>query len=381
MDWLRVWRAPRNSKHFTHLLLDGGKLAVPDERAGAFLNEYANAIARGETPKVVELKTPVFRLFVDLDFKEPASEFSECLVDACLNVARASFGETTEMIVMRNDVSHGVHLVFPDVYVTPGIALAFRSEVLKNSGECATMHEKIYDKCVYGPTGLRMPYSGKADKPGVYVPTERVSVTGSEVRSEVIVASTAAGLRDVLKRTSIRAPFASATQSSLFEAATSEEDSSCSRAERVYGIPGSVADKVVACLPACFRDSRITHVQCPAADVLVLKTDSRVCGNLGWRAHNSNTVYFVLHRTKQTVVQRCYCRCETLEHRVAGVMCKDYASPEFPVPKGVVHALFGYAFRELPEETVSPLRELLAKTRPKLKKTATKPKTTPATKK
>lgn len=55
----------------THLLMDGtGKLCVPDTHAGTFLNMYFAAVAVcRETLSVVEQRTPVFRLFFDLDIR------------------------------------------------------------------------------------------------------------------------------------------------------------------------------------------------------------------------------------------------------------------------------------------------------------------------
>ena len=56
-----------NQPPYTHLLMNGGKLYVPSEKRGDFLSKYAHY---SQTYKlyVIELKTKVFRFFLDLDF-------------------------------------------------------------------------------------------------------------------------------------------------------------------------------------------------------------------------------------------------------------------------------------------------------------------------
>ena len=54
----------------THLLLDGGKLAIPDERNEEFLIRYSRALFEGDWTYVVETKTaPVFYMMAEFDLK------------------------------------------------------------------------------------------------------------------------------------------------------------------------------------------------------------------------------------------------------------------------------------------------------------------------
>jgi len=68
----RRWiaRSGRAGGDVTHLLMDGGILAVPDDEAGLFLNVYfSHVCVKQESLSVVEKRTPVFRLFFDLDIR------------------------------------------------------------------------------------------------------------------------------------------------------------------------------------------------------------------------------------------------------------------------------------------------------------------------
>jgi hypothetical protein len=53
----------------THLMLDGGKLAVPPEMHAQFYERYAHSLFEGERLYVCERRTPVFNMFAELDYK------------------------------------------------------------------------------------------------------------------------------------------------------------------------------------------------------------------------------------------------------------------------------------------------------------------------
>lgn len=53
--------------------------------------------------------------------------------------------------------------------------------------------------------------------------------------------------------------------------------------------------------------------------------------------HKSNNVYFYIDRTG--ITQKCYCSCQTTEHRRHG-KCEDYASPVIPIPTKLEKVLF-----------------------------------------
>jgi len=152
----------------THLLMDGtGKLCVPDSHAGMFLNLYfASAIIKGERLSVVEQKTPIFRLFFDLDIRLPRDvdhhaviqrlsrsiwrfvledffvlESSQTSIDSTSVTTNTTVSDTVcdRMIVCtaplktenNENIKAGCHLVFPNIYVNSPIALRCREVLLK----------------------------------------------------------------------------------------------------------------------------------------------------------------------------------------------------------------------------------------------------------
>ena len=163
----------------THLLLDGGKLHVPDDAAGEFLNAYATALVRDaghpRRPCIVEVRTPLFKLFLDLDARSSDMNFwtlaalttlgaaidatvrecfladEECLVTVCGAPAKALADDGLFKV--------GLHVHLPDIVVTPTTALAFRAKLLERLEGwhgLVDSWDKTVDSAVYRSSGLRM---------------------------------------------------------------------------------------------------------------------------------------------------------------------------------------------------------------------------------
>jgi hypothetical protein len=63
--------------------------------------------------------------------------------------------------------------------------------------------------------------------------------------------------------------------------------------------------------------------------IIVDGEGSHYCRNIE-RDHNSATVYFFVSKSTQTLVQKCWCQCKTLDGR-GGKFCSDYESPGIPL--------------------------------------------------
>lgn len=370
MNWLDKYRISGTQQH-THLLLNGGKLHVPDASHGVFLVEYANAIKKAATPDdlpcVVECRTDVFKLFVDLDAKAP--EELQVIDDVLMEILKAARdddvfgGSAHEVIVLEPAVptegKRGIHLVFPNVLVNAETAKAFRRMVVAQFPEAPAVG-KVFDACVYVGSGLRMPFSGKG-KPGgsVYVASKRLIGDQEKTYPDVL---SLVDIRQIVKDCSIRAPGASP---GVFSFSLNNQGSSGSgnqHSRRVYLAP-DLHEKIaelIQCLPECFAGSGVAGVHVAESGTVVIKSTARACGNLGWRSHNSNTVYFTV--TPTGVRQRCFCRCETLEHRTAGVMCKDYVSDPFLVPLTTLEAVLKACGELQPNMEFEPLHPPSKKT-------------------
>ena len=218
----------------THLLLSGGKLAVPESDAGAFLNAYALAVVRGERPCVVEIRTPLFGYFVDLDIRVrgeyPGDAALQAVCSAVAGAAGAAFEELPGRVVAcraalkaESDGSTkvGVHLHWPGTVVSSRGALAVRDVILtslksSSSSSLAGFEgqpwDSVVDAAVYKGSGLRMAWSGKyASDERVYAPWLEYDSFSREWTA-CADASGVAAIRDWVTALSVRvSPTTSAT--------------------------------------------------------------------------------------------------------------------------------------------------------------------------
>ncbi len=368
MTSLKKKWAAKDPKKFTHLLLDGGKLSVPDQQHSLFLSDYANAVARGEPLYVVETRTPVFRLFVDFDFKPPPPpDIITAAVQSTCSIAHYFFDATSQAVVLRKDVESdakiGVHITWNDIRVDSTLAMAFRAHIVTALEAAAPEHDwkDIVDASVYSGSGLRLPWSSKVGVPGVYLPKHTCAHEGTV--ADIPLPTTAAEIRTWVKATSIRAPGAVVTRSCVV---SHDSIAARSTATPQNVTHESVADHAAALaafhdtLPAPYRDQAFTSMHRFGDFCMVLRSNSKKCGNKNHTEHTKNTVYFVILR-KGYAYQRCYCRKDVV--REGGVTCADYVSEAWPVSQEIVDALWPPV-----SEAANKLLDMLNRTRPSLKK-------------
>lgn len=348
--WLREngwWVTPGTDARPTHLMLDGGKARVPDDAAGAFLSAYALAVVRKLHPCVVELRTPVFRMFLDLDLKfQPPLDFDRVML-VVQRRAAAFFAEDSPRAVVcatqpRCDdgvTKSGKHVVWTNVWATSATALGFRDALVADldvelPGACVKPWATVVDACVFTSNGLRMPFSEKGrGNTAVYFPAQ---VWQGECPEEVPEVSGVATVRHWSRELSIRAFGVDETpvRPGVVVAAVEANDlRGTSRSVKEYE---AALEGLDAALPVQFAGQRVTGV-IKAESCFLMRSSSRYCLNLG-RAHNSCGIYWIL--TLKGVRQGCYCRCDTLEGRRYG-LCRDFKSEVFPVPEEVLRAFFG----------------------------------------
>lgn len=350
------WWLPRASDAKpTHLLLDGGKARVPDESAGAFLSAYAIAVVQNTNPCVVELRTPVFKLFLDMDIK--VSKDASLVFDDVVRILQRRVAEffvasdsaravvcTTSEMHLDDCVKAGRHVVWTDVFVTSSTALAFRAAVVADlearmPGACCKPWATVVDACVFKANGLRMPFSCKGrDNLATYVPA---TVWVGDEGVAVDAPSGVAAVRDWVRQLSIRTFGVDETpvRDGVVLALDDHHDEDH---HGVSGVSKSLAEyadvlpELDAALPVQFAGQRFTGV-IKTDTCFMLRSSAQYCMNIGKR-HNSNNVYFVL--TRKGIRQKCYCRCETTDGRKYG-MCKDFGSDLWTVPEKVIEAFFG----------------------------------------
>jgi hypothetical protein len=152
----------------THVLMDGGILQVPYEQLDEFYVECVHAIRLGKKIYVVEQKTDVFKFFVDLDYKGPEALPDDVILE--LATTMHSVVQKGRCVIARAEprqvdtqVKTGVHIHWPDVFVTKSEALALRTRILLELPDDPEWSQRI-DASVYGGSGLRMLWSHKREK-------------------------------------------------------------------------------------------------------------------------------------------------------------------------------------------------------------------------
>ena len=176
--WLIENKKLTKTKDYTHLLLDGGKLKIDKDSERQFLIKYAEDVYRGHKHYICEIKTPVFKMFSDLDFFEDASLLEEDLIKYCAHIQSVISEFFTEdidkrVIICTTDskktnidgaeyIKTGVHLIWPNIYISKKTALLLRKCIVQSiemklgSRPSYNSWEDVVDQTVFEQNGLRM---------------------------------------------------------------------------------------------------------------------------------------------------------------------------------------------------------------------------------
>jgi Chlorovirus DNA primase len=173
----------------THLLLDGGKLCVPDRLSDWFHKCYANDIITKQVNYIAEAKTHIFKMIIDLDFYDDKFKTFEELRPYLKTIQKAvsSFYPNLEdykkrMIVCTTEHTEGSvknnkifvkqglgHLVWPDILIDNSVGNRIRmgciQQLIKEFGtrHAENIWEDVVDSTIYKKNGLRMIGSAKME--------------------------------------------------------------------------------------------------------------------------------------------------------------------------------------------------------------------------
>lgn len=188
----------------THLSLNDGKFHIPRVSLDAkktrnneetFLKYYALARLQGQIQYFIETRTPVFRYYMDLDFKQPAEippRSMEIVAFVILRTIRKFWPERPETddffrcIVSTTNykkepakpgaetstkVKTGVHLIWPFIFLSDVMALDIRESVIADlqntfgprTEPAMNNWSDVVDLSVYKGSGLRMIGSNKTE--------------------------------------------------------------------------------------------------------------------------------------------------------------------------------------------------------------------------
>jgi len=182
----------------THTIMAGGKLHIPLEKEEDFYKIYADVVQNGDDVHVVEIRTHIFRFFIDLDFKQLVGLNGKQIHDVA-RVAQKTmrrFFPSSDLlcIVSSNDYEHkpgklvegkttpdmvktGAHIIWTHVYVTKEQALDILMSIKadlefefsrRDNPDIYNSWDEVCDDKVYneGSGSLRMMFSRKIGECG-----------------------------------------------------------------------------------------------------------------------------------------------------------------------------------------------------------------------
>lgn len=369
MEWLRT--QCRRSGECTHLSLGAvkGSFTVSKSLDDAFQLKYARAIAKSaEHLSLIEVKTDVFPLFADLDWKSQVTR--EQLLEVAKFVSQQAFliyapssREHKVVVATRQPVErdghykNGMHIHWPGIHTTAASAQVFRRTAVERCREkfqemVGTSWEDTIDEHVYRGSGLRMLYSRKQSAEDVYTPTWEMELLLEDVSGlrqpmlrgmmDIPPASDSDQVHHWIRTCSVRHSGGNRTplQECVEEASVERENGP--RIQCDLGVHGPGLEALKQVLPPCYRTCTFIKLT-KGEDRAFLTPDVRTCLNLKPDAsgqpgaHKSNNVYFVINTS--TTYQACFCNCETEEGRLNGP-CKSFRSNHFTTPKELAQSLF-----------------------------------------
>lgn len=279
----------------SHTLMNGGTLCVPLSEIDEFMKEYVNQVSTSYNKLyVVELKTPVFKFFMDIDYVSDSRLSPDDIIKIVKDIHQVIPGKcivATSPPKPKDDlIKSGIHIIWPELAVNKQKAIQLMNDVKSVLREDVAKH---IDDSVYKGSGLRMIWSHKKGKNGdedPYVPfynaqTDRlISIQTPNVTA--------------LKMFSIR-----------IGDSTPTDTSSPDRTDIEIFVHTCMNDELrykgfIGTNPDTFNISRI--VKDPVTDgIYYVQTQSRFCMHK-MSVHKSNHVYFVIDTTRKVMYQKCF---------------------------------------------------------------------------
>lgn len=351
--------------------MNGGKLSIPDDRLKEFYQVYCDAVSSGEKLYVVEQKSKVYNFFVDLDYKA-----KECLdlpevesiVKVICNKVKAHGGKDALVSLappkeVGDKIKTGIHINFHEFVVDQRSAIALRQHILVAlyTAKPNVEWSEVVDSSVYGDvargskgSGFRMPWSlkrarceecggkgcstcsheGRVDQVA-YLPVyiyrhgpvlsmlQRIEQTPDPVILEMSAVRSIA-----TEHANVQPP------NTVFKEGSFTKDET--KNEFVDDVAIAQLEEFIQKYMEGQASARLTKVYKQPNGHLIVATTSRYCENTS-RDHGGNHVWFLV--TDEHVMQKCFCRCETLVGRQFG-FCKDFTGKEYKLTSDVKKALF-----------------------------------------
>lgn len=354
--------------NLSHVLMDGGVLSVPFDKLNDFYDKYIETISSGEKLFVVEQKTPVYNFFIDIDYKDEESlsidEIKSICKIICDKVKRHGGKKCLISVSPPKKcgalTKTGVHLNWPGFVVDQASAIALREHVLValSTAKRSVDWNDIIDSAVYGDlrrrtkgSGFRMPWSYKRAKHEacngegcsqcekgkvnqlaylpvfMYTPEPLSTIIRVDPKPDVELLKMSAVRTDAPQNAFIQPPSAPIREGTFTEEETKDE----LQDEQLKSDIEAFVRKNLEGQSNAYITKLFKH-----KNTFLAATTSNYCENLK-RGHNSNHVWFII--SGKLILQKCFCRCETLRGRRDG-FCKDFCGRRHELPKPIIDRLY-----------------------------------------
>lgn len=283
------WIGGNKQHHLSHTLMSGGSLCVPTCDNEEFFKTYVQVAAK-EKVFTVELKTPRFRFFMDIDYVNETKLSRDDIVRIAHEIHDVIPGRCVVAVAKPKPkdklIKSGIHLHWPNLIVT-------KAEAVELMGKIGPPYNKYIDDSVYKGSGLRMLWAHKKTKQGdedPYVPFYDVNnktfyeKQGPSIELVKLFSIRFHGDEDVEE--DVKQEYQASTDLEMFLY-------TCVTNEMRYLNVKSQLDT--------FRIVRMYTFK----SLIYIQTCSRFCLNKRM-THKSNHVYFVVDPSAGTVHQRCF---------------------------------------------------------------------------
>lgn len=381
-----------DTKPYTHLCLDGGKLHIPTTKISLFFKYYTQGLQKGERYYITECRTPLFRMFLDLDFLEEEKKDKTFIIEVIKIIQQVmeTYYSSTNVIVSstesktvnKNVVKTGFHSIWPSIIVDVKTAkilrLLFIRDCVRYFGTrsgAKNSWDDVIDECVFNTNGIRMNASAKMSVCPKNCkkrhPCNTCNSTGRYDEGRIYKIQFTHpdySWGEILKKnifnpeTSIRniknEKYTMHKKFPIIKSMEKAINSTIPRGSKKSSLKViSRNDERFKQLQSFFNTIAIVEWRAPLKQLLVLSNsiyaakikDSMFCLNID-REHQRCGIYFII--TKKGLRQRCYCTCKTLQGRKNGY-CNTFESKLFLLPLALRLKLF---HKNGPKQNASPFQ-------------------------
>ena len=338
---------------YTHLCLDNAKLYIPPDSIPEFyhtiiqgLNIHKDRYFICEHP-YLSSKNTVRRFYIDFDFKcDRKIELFEMkkVIQECSDIVLEYFGLEFDVILCQRRslesgelFRSGFHAIWPDFTLSEEMSVSFSTIIKDRLKEKFNEYdwETVIDYNVYR-TGLRMIYMKKivwkkidGQKKRV-VEDQQYKPVYKYPEDDYLDGNHYKYMMDC----SIQCKLPSMEFSPIKPIMLLGESKTDQELIKEISIAAEIRTFIQKHLPRQWDEEIIKVI--PRRSWYIIQTKSRYCANIDGE-HNSENIYFKIKTNG--FVQRCHCKCDTLERRKNG-LCKHFESKRYKLSERLFKVLF-----------------------------------------